>query len=431
MEETIKCLIIGSGPAGYTAAIYTSRANLQPVLYEGIEPGGQLTTTTDVENFPGYPDGVSGQQMMADMRRQAERFGTEIRTGTATRVDLASRPFHVVIDGTTQLKAETLIIATGASAKYLGLPSETKFRGMGVSACATCDGFFYRKKDVAVVGGGYIGLEFASMYASFGSKVTVLEGFAELIPREDRDIAAAVREALEKKGIEFRMGARVESVSDTAGGVRVAVADTQTGGKYEIVGDAVLLATGRRPATAGLNLAAAGIETDDRGAVRVDAHLRTTAPRVFAAGDVTGGLQFTYVSLDDFRIIRDVLLGDGARTTANRGPVPYSVFIEPTLSHVGMHEEEARKAGRDIRVNRIAVAAFPRSRILGSTEGVLKAVIDAKTDEILGCTLFGAESGEVINTVATAMKHGVTAHDLSNSIYTHPSMSESLNDLFA
>ena len=281
------------------------------------------------------------------------------------------------------------------------------------------------------VGGGYIGLVFASMYASFGSKVTVLEGFAELIPREDRDIAAAVREALEKKGIEFRIGARVESVSDTAGGVRVAVAGAQTGGKYEIDGDAVLLATGRRPATAGLNLEAAGIETDDRGAVRVDAHLRTTAPRVFAAGDVTGGLQFTYVSLDDFRIIRDVLLGDGARTTANRGPVPYSVFIEPTLSHVGMHEEEARKAGRDIRVNRIAVAAFPRSRILGSTEGVLKAVIDAKTDEILGCTLFGAESGEVITTVATAMKHGVTAHDLSNSIYTHPSMSESLNDLFA
>ena len=153
MEETIKCLIIGSGPAGYTAAIYTSRANLRPVLYEGIEPGGQLTTTTDVENFPGYPDGVSGQQMMADMRRQAERFGADIRIGTVTSADLSSRPFHVVIDGTTQLKAETLIIATGASAKYLGLPSETKFRGMGVSACATCDGFFYRKKDVAVVGG--------------------------------------------------------------------------------------------------------------------------------------------------------------------------------------------------------------------------------------------------------------------------------------
>ena len=171
---TIKCLIIGSGPAGYTAAIYTSRANLRPVLYEGIEPGGQLTTTTDVENFPGYPDGVSGQQMMADMRRQAERFGTEIRTGTATRVDLASRPFHVVIDGTTQIKAETLIIATGASAKYLGLPSETKFRGMGVSACATCDGFFYRKKDVAVVGGGDTACEEATYLASICRKVYMI-----------------------------------------------------------------------------------------------------------------------------------------------------------------------------------------------------------------------------------------------------------------
>ena len=142
MEETIKCLIIGSGPAGYTAAIYTSRANLRPVLYEGIEPGGQLTTTTDVENFPGYPDGVSGQQMMADMRRQAERFGADIRIGTVTSADLSSRPFHVVIDGEKEIRAESLIIATGASARYLGLPSETKFRGMGVSACVKKNGVF-------------------------------------------------------------------------------------------------------------------------------------------------------------------------------------------------------------------------------------------------------------------------------------------------
>ena len=174
MEETIKCLIIGSGPAGYTAAIYTSRANLQPVLNVFFEPGGQLTTTTDVENFPGYPDGVSGQQMMADMRRQAERFGTDIRSGVITQADLSQRPFRVVVDGTKELRAEALIIATGASAKYLGLPSETKFRGQGVSACATCDGFFYRKKDVAVVGGGDTACEEATYLASLCRQVYLI-----------------------------------------------------------------------------------------------------------------------------------------------------------------------------------------------------------------------------------------------------------------
>ena len=286
-------------------------------------------------------------------------------------------------------------------------------------------------RHLVIVGGGYIGLEFASMYASFGSKVTVLEGFAELIPREDRDVAAAVQQVLEKRGIAFRMQAKVGPVHDTAQGVSVTVTDGQTGGNYEITADAVLLATGRRPATEGLNLAAAGVETTERGAIKVDGHLHTTTPRIYAVGDVTGGLQFTYVSLDDYRIVRDELFGRGERTTANRGPVPYSVFIDPPLSHVGMHEEEARKAGLDIRVNTIAVASFPRSRILGSAEGVLKAVIDAKTDLILGCTLFGPESSEVINTVAMAMKHGITAREVSNSIYTHPSMSESLNDLFA
>ena len=282
---------------------------------------------------------------------------------------------------------------------------------------------------MVIVGGGYIGLEFASMYASFGSEVTVLEGFAELIPREDRDMADSVREALEKKGIVFHLNVKVESIRDTAEGVRVVV--SQAGVRSEIEADAVLLATGRQPATGTLNLAAAGVETNDRGAIRTDEHLRTTAPHIYAIGDVTGGPQFTYISLDDYRIVRDGLLGDGTRTTANRGPVPYSVFIEPPFSHVGLHEAEARKAGLGIRVRKIAVAAFPRARILGSTEGVLKAVIDAETDRILGCTLFGAESSEVINIVAQAIRHGITAHELSDTIYTHPSMAESLNDLFA
>ncbi len=286
-------------------------------------------------------------------------------------------------------------------------------------------------RHLIVVGGGYIGLEFASMYAAFGSRVTVLEGFSELIPREDRDIAEEVRTVLENKGIEFRLNAKVDFLRDDGSQTHVGVTDTHEGRSYEIAGDAVLLATGRRPATAGLDLAAAGIETDERGAIRVDEHLRTNVPHVHAVGDVTGGLQFTYISLDDYRIVRDDLLGDGARTARNRGPVPYSVFIEPTLSHVGMHEAEAEKAGIAVRVNRIRVATIPRARILGPAEGVLKATIDAHNDRILGCTLFCPESSEAINIVALAMKHGITARELSGSIYTHPSMSESLNDLFA
>ena len=149
--EHVKCLIIGSGPAGYTAAIYTSRANLSPVLYEGIEPGGQLTTTTEIENFPGYPEGITGKAMMDDLKRQAQRFGADVRFGIVTDLKTDSRPFIATIDGEKQIEAESVIVATGASAKYLGLESENKFRGMGVSACATCDGFFYRKQNVAVV----------------------------------------------------------------------------------------------------------------------------------------------------------------------------------------------------------------------------------------------------------------------------------------
>nr|MCR5140806.1 FAD-dependent oxidoreductase [Bacteroidaceae bacterium] len=170
MEKT-KCLIIGSGPAGYTAAIYTGRANIPTLLYEGLQPGGQLTTTTEVENFPGYPEGVDGTQMMDDLRRQALRFGCEIRGGMAVETDLSSAPYHVTIEDGTVIEADTIIIATGATAKYLGLEDEKKYAGMGVSACATCDGFFYRRKTVAVVGGGDTACEEASYLAGLAAKV--------------------------------------------------------------------------------------------------------------------------------------------------------------------------------------------------------------------------------------------------------------------
>ena len=173
MQQT-KCLIIGSGPAGYTAALYAGRANLQPVEYCGLQPGGQLTTTTIVENFPGYPDGVDANQMMMDLRQQAERFGADIRDGVVTAVDLSKKPYTVTIDDGTQIAADTIIVATGASAKYLGLPDEQKYNGQGVSACATCDGFFYRKKVVAVVGGGDTACEEATYLASLAAKVYMI-----------------------------------------------------------------------------------------------------------------------------------------------------------------------------------------------------------------------------------------------------------------
>lgn len=279
MEEAVKVLIIGSGPAGYTAAIYTSRANLTPVLYEGIEPGGQLTTTTDVENFPGHPDGVTGPDLMDRMRRQAERFGADIRTGTITRVDLASRPFHVVVDGTREIKAETLIIATGASAKYLGLPSETKFRGQGVSACATCDGFFYRKKDVAVVGGGDTACEEASYLASLCRKVYMIVRKPHL-----RASKAMQQRVFDTPNIEVLFEHNTAEVLGDESGVTGALLRRNDGTERKIDISGFFLAIGHHPNT---ELFSEQLALDAEGYVKVEPGTsKTSVEGVFAAGDV-------------------------------------------------------------------------------------------------------------------------------------------------
>ena len=279
MEEAVKVLIIGSGPAGYTAAIYTSRANLAPVLYEGIEPGGQLTTTTDVENFPGHPDGVTGPDLMDRMRRQAERFGADIRTGTITRVDLASRPFHVVVDGTREIKAETLIIATGASAKYLGLPSETKFRGQGVSACATCDGFFYRKKDVAVVGGGDTACEEASYLASLCRKVYMIVRKPHL-----RASKAMQQRVFDTPNIEVLFEHNTAEVLGDESGVTGALLRRNDGTERKIDISGFFLAIGHHPNT---ELFSEQLALDAEGYVKVEpCTSKTSVEGVFAAGDV-------------------------------------------------------------------------------------------------------------------------------------------------
>lgn len=281
-----------------------------------------------------------------------------------------------------------------------------------------------------IVGGGYIGLEFASMYASFGAEVTVLEGFSELIPREDRDIAANVQEVLEKKGIRFILNANVQSVLNNEKEAVLTYKNTKNEELHTLKTDVILLATGRRPNTENLGLEAAGVKVNERGAIIVDEYLQTSVPHIRAIGDVKGGLQFTYVSLDDYRIIREDLFGNKQRATSDREPISYSVFIDPPLSRIGMSEVEARQKNLHFSVNKLTVSSIPRVHTIGKTEGILKAIINVDTKKILGCTLFCPESSEIINIVAIAMKTGQDYTFLRDFIFTHPTMSESFNDLF-
>lgn len=281
-----------------------------------------------------------------------------------------------------------------------------------------------------IVGGGYIGLEFASMYAEFGSKVTLLEGGNQFMPRNDQDIANSVKEVLEKKGIEIHLNARAQSIHDTNDGVTLTYSDVSDGTPYFVDGDAILIATGRKPMIEGLNLQAAGIGVDAHGAIVVNDQLRTTVPHVWAMGDVKGGPQFTYLSLDDFRIIRDQLFGDKKRDIGDRDPVPYAVFIDPPLAHIGLTEEEALKRGYSFKVSRLPATSVVRSRTLKQTDGMLKAIVNDHSGKIMGCTLFCAEAPEIINIVAMAMKTGQHYTFLRDFIFTHPSMSEGLNELF-
>lgn len=277
--EKVKCLIIGSGPAGYTAAIYTSRANLNPVLYEGIEPGGQLTTTTEIDNYPGYPEGIDGNQLMGHMRKQAERFGADIRRGTVTRADLSSRPFHLVVDGEKQIEADSLIIATGASARYLGLPSETKYRGQGVSACATCDGFFYRKKDVAVVGGGDTACEEATYLASICRKVYMIVRKPHL-----RASKAMQERVFNTTNIEVMFNHNTAEVLGDESGVTGALLRCNDGKEVKIDIAGFFLAIGHHPNT---ELFADQLTLDAEGYIKTEAGTsKTNIEGVFAAGDV-------------------------------------------------------------------------------------------------------------------------------------------------
>lgn len=278
---------------------------------------------------------------------------------------------------------------------------------------------------LTIIGGGYIGLEFASMFANYGSQVTILEGKGDFIPKEDRDIAAAVLERLTSMGINVILNAKIDAVEDT----NVRYTDSQTQEQKVEESDLVLLATGRRPRVAALNLNLAGIELTERGAIKVNEFLETSQKNIYAVGDVNGGPQFTYISLDDYRILKDHFWGEGKRSTLDRGPVAYSVFIDPPLSRIGMSEEEAKKSDLNFKVNSLPVNSIPRAKTLGSETGIFKMIVDKDTSMILGCTLYGVESSEIINIVSFCMRQHLPYTVLRDFIFTHPSMSESLNDL--
>ncbi len=281
-QNRTKCLIIGSGPAGYTAAIYTSRANLSPILYSGQQPGGQLTQTTEVENFPGYPEGVTGQNLMEDLKKQALRFGTDIRSGLVTDIDVSSRPFKVTIGGNEIIEAETVVIATGASAKYLGLPDETKYAGLGVSACATCDGFFYRKRTVAVVGGGDTACEEAIYLSTLAKKVYLIVRKPFL--RASQIMQERVRQ-IENIEILFNCNtAGLFGEEYVEGAHIVENKGTENERLFDIAIDGFFLAIGHKPNT---DPFAGKIDLDEAGYIKTyNGTTQTNVPGIFAAGDV-------------------------------------------------------------------------------------------------------------------------------------------------
>lgn len=373
---------------------------------------------------------------------QKEDLTTRLRGKNYQKLD--SNPNITVIDGTASFQSPH-VVEVEKDGKTFQVEGEQIFINTGSSAFIppieglkgnpyvyTSEGLLNLTElpsRLVIIGGGYIGVEFSSIYASFGSKVTILQDGDIFLPREDEEIAGAVRESLESRGIRVMTGVKVKALEQAEGKALVAVDNGKEVQKLEA--EAVLVATGRRPNTAGLNLEAAGVEIGPRGGIVTDDSLTTTAPHIYAMGDVRGGLQFTYISLDDFRIVKSKVLGDGSYTLKERGAVPYSVFLIPPFSRVGLSEKEAVEKGYKVKVARLAASAIPKAQVLEQPAGLLKAVIDEETGLILGAHLFCQESYEMINMIKLAMDAKVPYQVLRDTIYTHPTMSEAFNDLFA
>ncbi|MEU5564986.1 FAD-dependent oxidoreductase [Micromonospora musae] len=446
-------LVIGFGKGGKTLAATLGRQGRRVIMVEqsalmyggtciniGCVPTKALihrasVRPQDADPRSWFADSVAWTASLTSMLRK-KNFdmldtldSVTVVTGTAAFLD-EKRVEVTAGDDRMEITADTIVINTGAQTVVPEIPGlrDSAHLITGTDLIGSSD----LPRRVAVVGGGYQGIEFAATLSHYGAEATVLERAGRILRREDEDVAEAAEKILTDQGVTFVTGAKVTRVTDSGAAAVVHYEANGTAGQLEV--DAVLAAAGRAPRTAELRLDAAGVRTTDSGAIEVDQYLRTSRPHIFAVGDVNGGPQFTYISLDDYRIVADQLTGEGKRSTADRVAVPYTLFMTPPLARVGLTETEARATGRPVRVAAkpiAAIAAMPRARILDDVRGLMKFVIDAETDAILGAALLSVDAQELVNTVALAIRSGVTAGGLRDAIWTHPSSTEAFNEVLA
>ena len=439
-------VVIGFGKGGKTLAAYLAAHGQEVAVIEQSEkmyggtcinvaciPSKSLITSAE-KNIP-YQEAIGIKDNLTSFLRQKnydnlDKFPTvTIITGKARF--LSKREIGITLvhnNGEVRVTGDRIFINTGTQPFIPDIPGIHTSRYVFTSASLMEQSGLPDK--LIIIGAGFIGLEFADMYAKFGSKVTLLDRGTTFLPREDPDIADAIYKAMTTKGINIITKAAVEKVGNSSSGV-IAQFRNASGTSEEIEGSAILIATGRRPNLDGLDVGAAGIKLNARGFVHVDEHLKTNVKNIWAIGDINGGPQFTYISLDDFRIIRDQLFGGDYTSTTQRKAVASCAFITPPFSHIGLREKEAIAAGYRIKVAILPASVIPRARILNNTQGLLKSVIDADTNRILGCSLFCVESSEMINTIQVAINAGIDYRVIRDTIFTHPSMTEAFNDLYA
>lgn len=441
--ENIKNIIIGFGKGGKTLAKFLAQKGEEVLVIEKSNKmyGGTCINIAclpskrliiEAANGMSYVDAVNGKNKMTAQLRD-KNYHMLADENTVTVLDgeahfISDHEIQVDLpDGKrTQYKGERIFINTGAVPVMLPIPGLKESKYVLDSTQAMDEKKM--PENLTIIGAGYIGLEFASMFAKYGSKVTVLDHSNEFLSREDEDISQLVKKDLEDAGVRFELGVDIKEIIDEKNEAKIHY--QINGQNKEISANRILVATGRKPNIENLGLENTSIEVTDRGAIKVDDFLRTTVDNVWAIGDVKGGLQFTYISLDDFRIIKDQLFGTGARMISDRKVVPYSVFISPALSQVGINEKQAQKQNKEYRLFKLPVSAIPKAKVAKDSRGLFKALVDPDTEKILGATLYGIESYELINTISLAMKAHLTYTVLRDQIYTHPTMSEAFNDLF-